>query len=64
LELNPRLPLALNTMGVVYARQGDFAHAVQSWQRAVEIDPRQYDALLTSASSKAAPVTRRRRVRR
>jgi len=43
--LNPRLPLALNTLGVVYARQGDFARAVASWQRAVDVDPRQYDAL-------------------
>jgi tetratricopeptide (TPR) repeat protein len=39
------LPLALNTLGVVYARQGDFARAVDAWNRAVDIDPRQYDAL-------------------
>jgi lipoprotein NlpI len=45
LELNPRLPLALNTLGVVYARQSDFPHAVEMWNRAVDIDPRQYDAL-------------------
>ena len=45
LDLNPRLPLALNTMGVVFARQGDFAHAVEYWSRAVAIDPHQYDAL-------------------
>ncbi|MGA8809597.1 MAG: tetratricopeptide repeat protein, partial [Thermoanaerobaculia bacterium] len=46
--LNPRLPLALNTLGVVYARQGDYAHAVDSWNRAVAIDPRQYDALFNA----------------
>ena len=33
-------------MGVVYARQGDEARAVDSWRRAVDVDPRQYDALL------------------
>jgi regulator of sirC expression with transglutaminase-like and TPR domain len=31
---------------VVYAREGDDAHAVSSWQQAVNIDPHQYDALL------------------
>jgi len=35
----------LNTLGVVYAREGDSARAVSAWQRAVDIDPRQYDAL-------------------
>jgi len=45
LALNPRLPLALNTLGVVDARDNDFAHAVESWNKAVAIDPRQYDAL-------------------
>jgi tetratricopeptide (TPR) repeat protein len=40
------LPLALNAMGVVLARQGDYSRAVDAWKRAVESDPRQYDALL------------------
>ena len=40
------MPLALNTLGVAYARANDFSHAVESWNRAVQIDPRQYDALL------------------
>ena len=39
------LDRALNTLGVVYARQNDFPHAVELWQRAVAVDPRQYDAL-------------------
>jgi regulator of sirC expression with transglutaminase-like and TPR domain len=37
--------MALNTLGVVYARENDYARAVRSWQSAVDIDPRQYDAL-------------------
>ena len=32
--------------GVALANRGDAAAAVASWQRAVELDPRQYDALL------------------
>jgi tetratricopeptide (TPR) repeat protein len=32
-------------MGVVYARRNDFAHAVEMWNRAVDADPHQYDAL-------------------
>ena len=46
LELNPKLPLAWNTLGVIYAQKSDFEHAVDSWKRAVACDPRQYDALL------------------
>src|SRR5579863_887996 len=45
LALNPRLPLALNTMGVLDARMNDYEHAVESWKQAVQIDPRQFDAL-------------------
>jgi type IV pilus assembly protein PilF len=43
--LNPKLPLALNTLGVAYAQTSDFSRAVDAWNRAVQIDPRQYDAL-------------------
>ena len=49
LSLNPKLPLALNTMGVVYARNNDLESAVEVWHRAVNIDPRQYDALYNIA---------------
>ncbi len=45
LDLNPRLPLALNTMGVLYARMSDYERAVASWKQAVQIDPHQFDAL-------------------
>jgi tetratricopeptide (TPR) repeat protein len=47
--MNPNLPLALNTLGVVYARSNDFTRAVESWNRAVQVDPRQYDALYNIA---------------
>ena len=29
----------------MYARQNDFTRAVDAWQRAVALDPKQYDAL-------------------
>ncbi len=64
LALNPRLPLALNTLGVVYARQGDYAHAVESWNRAVGVDPRQYDALFNIGLVEGRAAIAPRRVRR
>ena len=39
------MPLALNSMGVVYARRNDLPRALESWKRAVAVDPKQYDAL-------------------
>ena len=49
LTLNPRLPNALNTLGVAYADAGQLAEAVDYWNRAVAVDPRQYDALFNIA---------------
>lgn len=46
LALNPKLPLALNAMGVIYAQRNDLERALDSWKQAVDLDPRQYDALL------------------
>jgi arylsulfatase A-like enzyme/tetratricopeptide (TPR) repeat protein len=40
------LPRAWNAKGVAQARLGDEVGAIASWQRAAEIDPRQFDALL------------------
>ncbi len=45
MQLNPRLPLALNTLGVIYIRKGEPARAQDVWKRSFSIDRRQYDAL-------------------
>ena len=45
LQLNPDLPLALNTLGVVYVRKGDPVRAQDAWRRSFAADRRQYDAL-------------------
>ncbi|HEX3131178.1 MAG TPA: tetratricopeptide repeat protein, partial [Thermoanaerobaculia bacterium] len=45
LELNDKLPIAWNTLGVaLYQTEGPDA-AVSAWQKAVDLDPKQYDAL-------------------
>lgn len=48
LELNPKLPVAWNTLGVALYQLGgpDAAgSAVEAWQKSVQLDPKQYDAL-------------------
>jgi choline-sulfatase len=48
LELNDKLPIAWNTLGVALYQLGGpdaAASAIHAWQRAVELDPKQYDAL-------------------
>ena len=42
---NERLPISWNTLGVALYQTGDAAGALAAWQRAVTIDPRQFDAL-------------------
>jgi superkiller protein 3 len=45
LALNDRLPISWNTLGVVLFQEGDAAGALAAWQRAIDLDPRQVDAL-------------------
>jgi lipoprotein NlpI len=45
LTIDPKLPLALNTLGVVQAQRGDYDAAIESWSRAVELDRNLLDAL-------------------
>jgi arylsulfatase A-like enzyme/Flp pilus assembly protein TadD len=45
LALNDRLPVSWNTLGVALFRQQRTDAALSAWERAVTIDPRQYDAL-------------------
>jgi arylsulfatase A-like enzyme/Flp pilus assembly protein TadD len=45
LRLNDRLPVSWNTLGVALFRQQRVAAALDAWEKAVAIDPRQYDAL-------------------
>jgi Flp pilus assembly protein TadD len=49
LQLNPDLPLTLNTLGVLYAREQRFPDAIQMWSRAISLDRRQYDAMYNLA---------------
>jgi tetratricopeptide (TPR) repeat protein len=45
LRVNGQLPLAWNYLGVAEAQLGQRAAAVAAWQRAVDLDPRLWDAL-------------------
>jgi arylsulfatase A-like enzyme/Flp pilus assembly protein TadD len=45
LELDARRPRAWNARGVLLRRRGDSRGAIEAWRRAVELDPRYYDAL-------------------
>jgi arylsulfatase A-like enzyme/Flp pilus assembly protein TadD len=45
LKLNDRLPVSWNTLGVALFRQRQPGPALDAWERAVALDPRQYDAL-------------------
>ncbi|HVR06553.1 MAG TPA: sulfatase-like hydrolase/transferase [Thermoanaerobaculia bacterium] len=45
LRLNDRLPVSWNTLGVALFRQQQTGAALDAWEKAVAIDPRQYDAL-------------------
>ena len=49
LELNPNLSLAWNYLGGAYYNQGRPREAIDSWQRAVESNPRNFDALFNIA---------------
>jgi arylsulfatase A-like enzyme/Flp pilus assembly protein TadD len=49
LALNPNLPLTLNTLGVIDAREGRYPQAIQMWSRAISLDRRQYDAMYNLA---------------
>ncbi len=63
LERNDELPFSWNTLGVAHAYQGNQAAAVEAWQRAISIDPRQYDALYNLGVT-AAKIGRRDVARR
>lgn len=43
-QIFPELPDAHNNLGVLYARQGNFAEAMVEYQRALSLDPRTYEA--------------------
>ncbi len=45
LELNRRLPLAWNNLGVARYQLADTGGALDAWRRAVELDPELWDAL-------------------
>jgi arylsulfatase A-like enzyme/Flp pilus assembly protein TadD len=45
LAINDELPFSWNTLGVAHAYQGNHVAAVEAWERAIQIDSRQYDAL-------------------
>ncbi|MFL6196197.1 MAG: sulfatase-like hydrolase/transferase [Thermoanaerobaculia bacterium] len=45
LEINPALPISWNTLGVALYRLEGPAAALDAWEKAVALDPRQYDAL-------------------
>src|SRR5207249_44595 len=44
-EVDPALPDAFTTLGVVLSTAGRKADAIDAWKRAVEIDPAQFNAL-------------------
>jgi Flp pilus assembly protein TadD len=45
IEIDPALPKAHTTLGVMLARTGRKAAAIDSWKRAVELDGAEFDAL-------------------
>ncbi|HYR45413.1 MAG TPA: tetratricopeptide repeat protein, partial [Thermoanaerobaculia bacterium] len=44
--LNDRLPRGWNGRGAALEQMGRHAEAIESWKRAVELDPQQFEALL------------------
>jgi tetratricopeptide (TPR) repeat protein len=44
-ELNENLPVSWNSLGVARSWLGDDNGALTAWERAIELDPRQFDAL-------------------
>jgi arylsulfatase A-like enzyme/Flp pilus assembly protein TadD len=54
LKLNDRLPRAWNDLGVALYRLGERAAALDAWQRAVDLDERQLDALWNLGTNAAA----------
>jgi tetratricopeptide (TPR) repeat protein len=63
LALNGRLPRAWNDLGVALFRLGERAGALDAWQRAVDLDDRQLDALW-NLGTQAAAQGRREQARR
>jgi lipoprotein NlpI len=63
LALNDRLPRAWNDLGVALFQLGERAAALDAWQRAVELDDRQLDALW-NLGIQAAAQRRREQARR
>lgn len=45
LEINPNNLHALNSLGIVYARQGNFSKALNYWEKILRIDPKFVPAL-------------------
>ena len=45
IALDPSVPKAHNSLGVIEARRGRTSEAIEWWQRAVEVDPRDYQTL-------------------
>ena len=49
LDLNSNLPITLNTLAVIYAREGQYQSAIPMWSKAISLDRRQYDAMYNLA---------------
>ena len=41
LGLQPSSTLVLNNLGIFYAKKGDYAHALDYWNRSLSIEPHQ-----------------------
>jgi arylsulfatase A-like enzyme/Flp pilus assembly protein TadD len=54
LQLNESLPVSWNTLGVALFRQQHAEAALDAWERAAALDPRQYDALYNIGLAAAA----------
>lgn len=63
LAANAGLPIAWNSLGVARQFLGDTPGALEAWQKAVELDPKAFDALynlgLTAAAAGRAEIARR-----
>ena len=63
LKLNDRLPVSWNALGVALFRQQQPGAALDAWERAVSLDPQQYDALFNIGLA-AADAGRREQARK